>query len=154
MSPFVRGKIAFNQIVGVDELSKFGSQVFAERNFKIGQKINVTFLGNGQFSMQDNTADQKTFKRGQLVIARYVKLVKGRGITVQINSSTFGFIEVCEITDDISGNVFKFLQKKSVFAARVIDHDKNGKIQLSTRESVIDSESWNTLKPEGTTIKF
>lgn len=114
--------------MGVDELSKFGSQVFAERNFKIGQKINVTFLGNGQFSMQDNTADQKTFKRGQLVIARYVKLVKGRGITVQINSSTFGFIEVCEITDDISGNVFKFLQKKSVFAARVIDHDKNGKI--------------------------
>jgi hypothetical protein len=51
LSPFVRGKIAFNQIVGVDELSKFGSQVFAERDFKIGQKINATFLGNGQFSM-------------------------------------------------------------------------------------------------------
>jgi predicted RNA-binding protein with RPS1 domain len=81
-------------------------------------------------------------------------LIKGRGVTVQVNSKIFGFIEVSEITDDISGNVFKFLQKKAVFAARVIDHDKNGKIQLCTRESVIDNDNWNNMKPEGTTVSF
>jgi len=37
LSPFVRGKVPFNQILGVDELAKFGSQVFNERKFKVGQ---------------------------------------------------------------------------------------------------------------------
>lgn len=104
--------------------------------------------------MLETVEEQKTFKRGQIIAARYVKLIKGRGVTVQVNSKTFGFIEVSEITDDISGNVFKYLQKKAVFAARVIDHDKNGKIQLCTRESVIDEENWKNLKPEGTSVSF
>lgn len=70
--------------------------------------------------------------------ARYVKHVKGRGVTVQIFDGVFGFIESCEITDEISGNVVKNLADRSIFAARVIDLDKSGKMQLSTRESVVD----------------
>lgn len=128
LSPFVRGKIAFNQILPVEDLATFGSQIFKEKNFKVGQKVKVTYLGNGQFSMLEKAEDKKMFKRGEMLTARYVKLVKGRGVTVQVTADTFGFIEVSEITDDISGNVFKYLQKKGVFAARVIDHDKNGKI--------------------------
>lgn len=83
-----------------------------------------------------------------------MKIVKGRGVTVQISENLFAFVEISEITDDITGNVFKHLSKKMIFAARVIDHDKNGKIQLSTRESVVDEESWKSIKPEATTIKF
>ena len=71
-----------------------------------------------------------------------------------MSDKTFGFVEICEITDEISGNVFKHLQKKMIFAARVIDHDKNGKMQLSTRESVVDQDSWASIKPEATTLKF
>ena len=71
---------------------------------------------------------KKTYKKGELIAARFVKIVKGRGVTVQIGVDQFAFIEICEITDDITGNVFKHLQKKMIFAARVIDHDKNGKI--------------------------
>jgi predicted RNA-binding protein with RPS1 domain len=76
------------------------------------------------------------------VIARFVKHVRGRGVTVQFGDQEFGFIEMCEITDQITGNVFKHLQEKSIFAARVIDTDKNGKAQLSSRESVVNEDSW------------
>ena len=44
-----------------------------------------------------------------MVITRYVKHVRGRGVTVQVGDGLFGFIEMCEITDEISGNVFKYL---------------------------------------------
>jgi len=89
-----------------------------------------------------------------MVTARYVKHIKGRGVTVQISDSIFGFIEQCEITDEISGNVVKYLADRSVFAARVIDMDKNGKMQLSTRESVLDAKSWNETRPEGASVHF
>ena len=41
-----------------------------------------------------------------MVTVRYVKPVKGKGVTVQIDSDTYGFIEMCEVTDEVSGNVF------------------------------------------------
>jgi len=123
--------------------------------FKIGQKLSVKYIQNGQFSLLDSIFKEKTtYKKGELVTARYVGIVKGRGVTVQVGESTFGFVEICEITDEISGNVFKHLQKKMVFTARVIDHDRNGKMQFSTRESVVDQESWASIKPEATTLKF
>lgn len=89
-----------------------------------------------------------------MVTARYVKHIKGRGVTVQISESIFGFIEACEITDEISGNVVKHLADQSIFTARVIDLDKNGKMQLSTRESVLDDKTWKEIRPEGTSIRF
>jgi len=89
-----------------------------------------------------------------MVIARYVNFIAGRGVTVQLNDNVFGFIEMCEITDEISGNVIKYLQDKHIFAARVIDTDKNGKLQLSTRESVLEESSWEQIRPQGTSAKF
>lgn len=53
--------------------------------------------------------EKSTYKKGELVTARYVGIVKGRGVTVQIGENSFGFVEICEITDEISGNVFKHL---------------------------------------------
>ena len=56
-----------------------------------------------------------------MVVVRFVKAVKGFGITVQLNEKSFGVIELCEITDDITSNVAIESQKRGLFVARVID---------------------------------
>lgn len=38
-----------------------------------------------------------------------------------MDDKTYGFIETCEITDEIIGNVFKLCENKSIFVARIID---------------------------------
>lgn len=156
VSPFVRGSIAFNQLASVQELAKFGSQIIQSKGYFVGQTISVTYAGRGQFSLLEKliTKNKSGYKKGELVTARYVKHVAGRGVTVQISDGIFGFIEMCEITDEISGNVIKYLSEKSIFAARVIDTDKHGKLQLSTRESVLDENAWKEIRPEGTSIRF
>ena len=45
------------------------------------------------------------------MVARLVKGVNGKGITVQISQSQFGFIEMAEITDDIVGSVIVTLSQ-------------------------------------------
>lgn len=75
-------------------------------------------------------------------------------MTVQLDEKNFGFVEMCEITDEVQGNCLKMIMQKQVLAARIIDFDKNGKIQLSTRESVVSSESWKNIRPEGPSIRF
>ena len=116
VSAFVRGSIPFNQIVPVEELAKHGSQILLSKKFKVGQRVEVTHIGNNEFSLLSNNGDvaKKTkksskYQKGDLVITRYVKHVRGRGVTVQVGDGLFGFIEMCEITDEISGNVFKYL---------------------------------------------
>jgi hypothetical protein len=53
--------------------------------------------------------EKSKYTKGELVVARFVNVVKGRGVTVQIGDNTYAFIEICEITDDLTGNVFKHL---------------------------------------------
>lgn len=154
VSPFVRGSIPFNQIVEVEELAKYGSEIIMSKKFKVGKTISAIYIGKGQFSLISQETKEKQKKKGDLVTARYVKHNKGRGVTVQISEAVFGFIEACEITDEITGNVVKHLADKSIFSARVIDMDKNGKLQLSTRESVLDDKTWKEIRPEGTSIRF
>ena len=59
---------------------------------------------------------------------RFVKANKGYGVTVQLDQKTFGSIELCELTDDITGNVALEAQKQGVFVARIIDQDKKGRL--------------------------
>ena len=40
-----------------------------------------------------------------MVVVRFVKVVQGFGVTVQLDSKTFGVIELSELTDDITQNV-------------------------------------------------
>ncbi len=42
------------------------------------------------------------------MVARFVKAVNGKGITVQISEKTFGFIEIVEISDEIIGNICEY----------------------------------------------
>ena len=99
------------------------------KKYSVGKSIQATYIGKGQFSLlEKKTGAKDEHKRGDLVTARYVKHLKGRGVTVQIGDDQYGFIEACEITDEISGNVVKNLLDRGIFAARVIDFDKNGKM--------------------------
>jgi hypothetical protein len=43
---------------------------------------------------------------------------------------------------------------KHIFLARIIDTAKNGKIVLSSRESVVDENKWKLLSPQGKSIHF
>lgn len=80
ISAFVRGQIPFNQILNMSDLSNLGIQY---KKFKIGQKLSVKYIQNGQFSLLDSIFKEKTtYKKGELVTARYVGIVKGRGVTV------------------------------------------------------------------------
>lgn len=93
-------------------------------------------------------------EKGDLVVVRFVKVIKGRGITVQVEDGVFGFIEIAEITDEVIGNVFNYISEKLIFPARIIDKNKGGKLMLSSRSSVIDAKSWAQTGPEGKTVHF
>lgn len=153
----IRGQVPFHHIVPTAELAKFGAGILSAKQLKGGTSVQVTYLGDSNFSLlppKDRKA-RSTFHKGDLVTARFVKIVKGRGVTVQIDDNVFGFIEMCEITDLLAGNVFKVLQDKKVFAARIIDADASGKWQLSTRESVIDEDSWTkAIRPSAPSKEF
>jgi predicted RNA-binding protein with RPS1 domain len=78
-----------------------------------------------------------------MAVVRLVKGVSGKGVTVQITPSQFGFIELPEITDDISGSVIDSLALiQPLFVARVIGFDKHQKAILSARDSVVHYKSW------------
>lgn len=67
----------------------------------------------------------------------------------------FGFIPICELTDQINGNAVSEQADKSIFAARIIDFEaKTGKPILSTRESVVKAETWKNIEPESTSLAF
>ena len=64
--------------------------------------------------------------KGDVRVVRYVKGVTGKGVTVQITSNLYGFIEMAEITDDLIGSVLDNLSLiQLLFVARVIAFDKN-----------------------------
>lgn len=97
----------------------------------------------GEFSTQLHSSSMKQLKKGDLCVARYVKIQPGYGITVQMNRHTFGMIELCELSDEIQGCIAKHMKQKNLFLARVIDTDKKGRLMLSARQSVI--ENWTTI---------
>ena len=56
------------------------------KKYKVGKNIQATYIGRGEFSLLDKQTEVKgkgdAYKRGDLVTARYVKHIKGRGVTV------------------------------------------------------------------------
>ena len=86
----------------------------AQNTCKKGKKVRLIHR-NGQFILSSLAQAQaksgqvagkkRVYQKGDLVVARFVKAVKGFGITVQLDEKTFGLIEVSEITDDITTNV-------------------------------------------------
>ena len=138
ISPFVSGKLVFSDVVTPELLQKQSLAKILSQ-FKIGGQIDVVYK-SGQFYSQKSAAERIP-KKGDLCVARYVKVSPGYGVTVQLNSTTFGVIEICELSDDIAGNLTKQMKSKNLFLARVIDSDKKGRLMLSARESVVSGWS-------------
>lgn len=160
VSPFVRGLVPFDQIVSTQELAQFGSSYLegGAQKLKAGSRADVRYMGNGRFSMLLKE-DKSELEIGRLVTARFIKVVPGKGVSVQLTSKkgseVYGFIEACEITDEIVGNVFQLVQSRRVFAARIIAQDKQGRWQLSCRESVLDEDLYTSaIGPLGSSAEF
>lgn len=101
--------------------------------------------------------EEKKSKKGDLFVVRLVKAINGKGITVQLTPTLYGFIELCEITDDLVGSVLELLPTLApLFPARVIDFDPKNQSKpiLSSRESVVRNESWEMIGPSGKSVNF
>jgi len=84
VSPFVRGSIGFDQLTTIESLAKFGPEIIMNQKYFIGKSLSVTYIGKGQFSLLDKQNKKGAPKKGDLVVARYVKHIGGRGVTVQL----------------------------------------------------------------------
>lgn len=155
VSPFIKSSISFNKIVDADTLVREGGSFL--QKFKLGTAVKVYFTSTGDFTMlkpQEGDNKQKVNK-GDLAVVRLVKGTSGKGVTVQITPSQFGFIELSEITDDLVGNVIESLALiQPIFAARIIGFDKNQKAILSSRDSVVQNKSWELISPSGKSAHF
>lgn len=152
VSAFIRAPLSFSDVVSAAELQSGASvnQILAKK-FKVGQRVTLTHK-DGRFFLKE--AAHATHDVGSLVVVRYVKPVQGFGVTVQLDEKTFGMIELCEVTDEVAANVAQSACERGIFLARIIGTDKKGRLQLSSRESVVDQEMWNLTKPDGSSAHF
>ena len=128
----------------VQDLAKFGL------NHTVGQRVKARCMGNDCFSLLPSNPVFSD-KKGSLLVARYIKYIPGKGVTVQLPQNKYGFLPICEITDDLDANVAKLVSEKHIFATRIIDFEsKTGKAIVSARQSVITS--WSTI--QGSSIEF
>ncbi|CAI2362226.1 unnamed protein product [Moneuplotes crassus] len=126
-----------------------------ERMFEIGSVIDVYIKtpkeGEGKIECSLIPPEQersvKRFEEGSKALCRYVKFKNGFGATVQLSPTKYGFIDICELTDEIE----KF--DKTLFFARVIDVSQT-KIQLSARDSLVDDEKYKILGTDGTSLEY
>ena len=145
ISPFVHAQLLFSEVVTAKQLSKKSLfKILAD--YKVGSMITV-YHNAGKFT---TTPTPKQFAKGDLLPVRFVKSNPGYGISVQLSEQTFGAIEVCELSDDITHSLVQQLRQKKVFLARVIDTDKKGRLMLSARESLV--ESWEVVYTGATAV--
>lgn len=143
--------------MSAQELEKNG---VLKPKIKIGDRVDVTYLGQSNFSLLKGgelaAAKKSELKKGDLVVARSVKYVAGKGLAVQLNlSHSYGFVPICELTDELNANIVHEFVDKAVFACRVIDFEpKTQKPILSCRESVLDQIGWKLISAEGTSAAF
>lgn len=90
-----------------EQLITEGSSIL--ETFRQGAHIKVYYESTGQFSVTNKKTTDKKASNGDLTVARLVKGVNGKGITVQTAPTQFGFIEMAEITDDLVGSVIDTL---------------------------------------------
>jgi len=57
-------------------------------NLKVGQRVDACYIGNGNFSLLQKPITKVGLIKGSLVIARFVKHVVGKGVTVQLSHNS------------------------------------------------------------------
>jgi len=74
---------------------------------KLGEVVKVSLVKSGaEFSTFSLLGKKRPpLKDGELVVVRFVKAIPGKGVTVQITESEYGFIDITEISDGLVPNV-------------------------------------------------
>lgn len=85
--------------------------------------------------------------KGSKVLVRFVKSKPGFGYTVQYGPEKYGFVDICELSDEIG------VEKKQICFGRIIDAMRD-KPMISTRDSLVDDQKYKILGPEGTSLEF
>lgn len=154
VSPFIRSSVSFDKIVNADTLIQEGSSIL--QKYRKGASVKVYYTAEGEFSLVKTPSQKgKKLEKGDVSVVRLVKGVAGKGVTVQITPTQFGFIEMAEITDDFVGSVIESLALiQPLFVARIIGLDKNQKAILSSRDSVVQAKSWEHIGPQGKSVHF
>ncbi len=49
-------------------------------------------------------------KQGDMILARYIKSVPSKGVSVQIAANKLAYVDVTEITDELQPNVYSVLK--------------------------------------------
>lgn len=80
VSAFVKGGISFDKIVDGATLTTEGSSIL--QMFKAGITVKVFLTDKSEFSLIKNAEQVKKLEKGDLFVARLVKGINGKGITV------------------------------------------------------------------------
>ena len=107
VSPFVFSQILFSDCVSLHDLKNDAqAEQVIRKKYRVGQVIKVVYT-DSRFVLADmkQSASKKNYKKGDLVVARFIKSAKSFGITVQVDWKNFGTIELCEITDRVMSNM-------------------------------------------------
>ena len=87
------------------DLDSYGDDLKEE--FKVGERISLFYQGCERqmelFSVRAEAAP--TVLEGSLQLARVVKILPGKGATLQMGPKAFAFLDICEVSDDLEANV-------------------------------------------------
>lgn len=88
VSPFIRSSLLFSEILDAktilaQTLPSISSYVTS--NFKIGQRILLTHTQGRFIHSQSAKKESNSYEKGELVVVRFVKYLKGFGVTVQLD---------------------------------------------------------------------
>ena len=97
------------------------------------------------------------FKIDQLYPVRILKPITGRGLVAEISSysiNTEGFVDICEISDDLHPNPLNLYKPGTITLGRIINYDEKAKKYfISLRYSITSDENFDVLK-NGSTLKY
>lgn len=87
VSPFIRSQLLFSDILDAKAVMAESTVpsigAYIASHFKVGQRISLTY-SQGKF-LQSKASTKKTYEKGDLAVVRFVKAVKGYGVTVQLD---------------------------------------------------------------------
>lgn len=97
------------------------------------------------------------FESDRLYPVRILKAITGRGLVTDIsmfNTHTEGFVDICEISDDLHPNPLNFFKPGTITLGRILKYDQKAKKYfLSLRNSITNDETFDVLK-NGSTLKY
>ena len=151
-----RVKIHFSKIP-VDSIS------IIKDKFKIGDKItyfarksNENDVEKIDYSLTKFKDDLEEPKVNDLVSLRVLKRINGKGLVVELPNSKSGFIDICEVTDEIHPNPLEKFAIGFITLGRILGINEDlshNQYLISLRDSVVIDSLFNIII-NGSSIQF